>query len=411
MAVTYRETTLDNGLRIVAEIDDDAHTAAAGFFVKTGARDEAASYMGVSHYLEHMMFKGTERRNADDVNREFDEIGANYNAYTASEMTAFYAHVLPEYLERGVDLLADIMRPTLRVEDFETERGVILEEIAMYKDQPFSVAYEEVMEKYYGDHPMSYRVLGTDETIKALTRDQMKAYFEDRYSADNTVVALAGQIDFEAMTEKIRTMCGHWQRTGADRTNGEAPRHPGMHVKIDPKLNRTYAIGLAPAPAAQDPRRYAAAMLSRVLGESEGSRLYWALVETGLAEAAEVAYESHDGMGDFLFFTVTTPERTEQAWRTIDEESSRLIDSLEEDDLTRLRNRMLTSVTVQGERPAGRMQRLGRRMTYFDDYRSLEEELEQINAVTLDDLRAVYEAYPLKPQTIMKLAPRATDEE
>jgi len=196
MPITFEHATLDNGLTIIAEVDPDAHTSAAGFFVKTGARDEASEVMGVSHFLEHMMFKGTLKRSADDVNREFDEIGASFNAYTSHEMTVFYASVLPERLDTAVDILSDIMRPALREEDFSTEKNVILEEIAMYKDSPFWVLYEQVMQEHYEPHPLAHRVLGTGDTVTNLQRDQMKTYFDHRYSADNTAVALAGNLDF-----------------------------------------------------------------------------------------------------------------------------------------------------------------------------------------------------------------------
>ncbi|MCK4873474.1 MAG: insulinase family protein [Phycisphaerales bacterium] len=405
MPVEYRETTLENGLRIVAEVDARAHTAAAGFFVKTGACDEDKRIMGVSHFLEHMIFKGTERRSADDVNREFDDIGASHNAFTAHELTVFYAHVLPEYLQRGVDILADILRPAIRQADFDAEKSVILEEIAMYRDQPFFVLYEDAMERYYGDHPMSHRVLGTDDTVTDMQRDEMQAYFDHRYSADNTVISLAGRLDFKKVVQQIAGLCGSWTRTGATRRYDGAPHHSGVHHVVDERINRAYSLMLAPAPPAQDDRRYAAAMLTRVLGESEGSRLYWALVETGLAEAAEAHYEGRDGLGDYLIFAATTPDRADEVWSIVEHEIGKLVDSLTEDDLVRLRNKMLTGVTVQSERPAGRMQRLGRRITYFDEYATLEEELDRINAVTLGDLRELYEAFPFQPRTVVHLAP------
>jgi predicted Zn-dependent peptidase len=180
MSIRFNQTTLDNGLTIIAEPDDAAHTAAVGFHVKTGARDEPAELMGVSHFLEHMMFKGTARRTAADVNRDFDRIGASYNASTSHEVTTYHAHILPEYMPEAIDLLSDMLRPALRVEDFTTEKQVILEEIGMYADRPFWVVYEQALERFYGLHPLSFRVLGTVESITALTRDQMQNYFSRR---------------------------------------------------------------------------------------------------------------------------------------------------------------------------------------------------------------------------------------
>jgi len=221
MAVTFEQATLANGLTILGECDESAHTAAAGFFVKTGARDESAALMGVSHFLEHMMFKGTKRRSADDINREFDELGASYNAYTTSEMTCFYAHVLPEQLGKSIDLLGDMMRPALREEDFAQERGVILEEIAMYKDNPFWVLYDEVSTRRYPGHALGHLVLGTTQTIQEMHASQMREYFEHWYAADNTVVALSGRVDFDTAVAQLQELCAGWSTLGAARDNAE----------------------------------------------------------------------------------------------------------------------------------------------------------------------------------------------
>lgn len=406
MPVTFEHATLPNGLTIIAEVDPGAHTAAAGFFVRTGARDEASDVMGVSHFLEHMMFKGTDRRTAEDVNREFDEIGASSNAYTSSELTCFHAGVLPEHLPRAIDILADIMRPALRPDDFDTEKGVILEEIAMYRDQPFWVLYEEAIAKYYGPHPLGHAVLGTPDTIRPLTRDQMKRYFDHRYSADNTTVALAGRLEFRRVVDQLAAACGSWTRTGATRDHGDPRAHPGEFTLRDEKVNRAYLLMISPGPAQADDRRYAAMMLAQVLGEAGNSRLHWALVEPGLAEAAQAAYEPRDGCGDTYCFAVCDPERADEVRAAIDREIADLPASLTESDLERLRNKLATGVTLAGERPGGRMQRLGRQWTYLGRYQTLEDELARINAVTLKDLRAVYEAFPFRPRMAGVMLPK-----
>lgn len=406
MPVEFKKATLENGLTIVAECDPEAHTAAAGFFVKTGARDEQGPVMGVSHFLEHMMFKGTEKRSADDVNREFDEIGANYNAFTSAEMTCFYAGTLPEYLPKAGEILSDIMRPSLRQADFDSEKNVILEEIAMYADQPFWRLYEHAMERYYGEHPLSHRVLGTNETIRDLTREQMQGYFDDRYSSDNTTVALAGRVDFDAAVELLRSACGHWRQTGAERST-RVPRVQKHDFTLhDAKVQRAYLLMIAPAPAADDDLRYAATLLAQILGGANNSRLHWSLIETGLAEEAQAAYDPRDGCGDFYLYASGDPTNAVEIERTINTEVEGLIDSLDESDLERLRNKLATSVTLAGERPAGRMQRLGRLWTYLGEYQTLENELERINAVTIDDLLAVWARHPFEPRTVGRLLPK-----
>ncbi len=405
MPCEFKTAELPNGLRLVAEVDPQSYTAAAGFFVRTGSRDEQAEVMGVSHFLEHMMFKGTPRRSADDVNRQFDELGANYNAFTSQEMTAFWAHVMPEYLAPALDLLADIMRPALREEDFQTERGVILEEIAMYADMPFWRLYEASMEHYYQNHPLAYRVLGTNETIGNLQRDAMQAYFNDRYSADNTVLALAGHLDFDATVDAVGNWCGTWKRTDTKRHYGDLRLGDHHFTLDDPNANRHYMLMIAPAPAADDDRRYAASMLANLLGDQEGSLLYWALVEPGIAEEAQVGFDGRDKVGEYYVFASCPPERAAQVEEIVNDQIKRCLDLVTEDDLVRLRNKTATSVTIAGERPAGRMKRLGRVWTYLQRYSTLEEELAKIQAVTLDDVRAVYEAFPFKPRTVGHLRP------
>ncbi|TVQ63315.1 MAG: insulinase family protein [Phycisphaerales bacterium] len=407
MPVEFRHETLPNGLTIIAEVDPEAHSAASGFFVRTGARDEPSEVMGVSHFLEHMMFKGTARRSAEDVNREFDEIGANYNAYTSSEITCFHAQVLPERLGQANDILADILRPALRESDFDTEKGVILEEIAMYRDEPFWVLYERVVEERYNGAPLAHRVLGTNETVGAMTQAQMRAYFEQRYSADNTVVALAGKIDFEACVEQFAGLCKDWRATKPHRDTSAPPPRAAEFVEESEQFTRAYWIMLAQAPALEDDRRYAAAMLAHILGGPANSRLHWALLETGLAEEAQAAYDPHDGCGDYFVYASCDPARADEVRTVIDREIEGLIETVSEQDLERLRNKSAAALTLAGERPGGRMQRIGRLWTYLHAHRTLEEELDAIMRVTLDDVRAVHEAFPFSPRCVGLLRPKA----
>ena len=257
--INFQTTELDNGLRIIAEIDTSALSSAVGFFVRTGARDEAHEVMGVSHFLEHMMFKGTDDISADELNRRFDEMGARNNAYTSGDMTVFYASVLPERLSEADDLLAHMMRPALRQSDFDTEKGVILEEIAMYKDNPFWVLYEASLERHYRGHPLGHRVLGTTDTISNLTSRQMRSYFDDRYAADNTTVALAGSLDFDKCVAQIGALCGSWQRSGATR-EADLPAVGAGSFEVRDDVGRAYMIGVSAAPPIEDDRRYAASL-------------------------------------------------------------------------------------------------------------------------------------------------------
>lgn len=407
MSYSFHKHTLPNGLTIIAEVSRSAHSAGAGFYVKTGARDESTIDMGVSHFLEHMMFKGTEGLSAEELNKAFDEIGARNNAFTSNEMTCFHAHALPEALPRVIELLGRMLRPSLRDEDFDTEKGVILEEIAMYKDNPFFVLYEAAIEKHFGTHPLSHRVLGTTESITALPRNRMKAYFDSRYAADNTVVSLAGNLDFDAACRQIEQLCGHWVATGVSRDTAKPPIAGGTFELRQESVNRGYLIGLCPAPAMDDEQRYPAALLAAILGTPDNSRFHWSLVEPGIADQVQASFDPHDGFGEFIVFATADPDRLDEAWSIMQRDMHALADSLEEKDLERLRAKAATGATLGGERPMDRMHRLGRLWTYLGKHQTLEDEVARINAVTVSDIRDVCRAWPMNMVTVGRLLPKA----
>src|SRR5947199_335924 len=206
--MAFHQTKLDNGLQVIGESSPSARSVALGFFVLTGSRDETPEVSGVTHFLEHMVFKGTPRRSAFEVNRDFDRIGADYNAYTSEENTVFHAAVLPEYLPQAVDILADILRPSLRGDDFDMEKKVIIEEIGMYEDQPMWSAYDHAKRVYFADHRLGNTILGTVESIRVLERDQMHEYFSRRYVAPNITVVAAGHFDWNDLVKLVRAQCG-----------------------------------------------------------------------------------------------------------------------------------------------------------------------------------------------------------
>ena len=413
MPIDLKHHTLSNGLTILAEVNDDAHTAAVGFFVKAGARDETPAVMGVSHFLEHMMFKGTDRRSAEDVNREFDEIGANYNAYTSHEQTVYYAHVLPEVLPHAVDLFTDMLRPALRTDDFDTEKQVILEEIGMYDDRPEWRLQDRLLEEHYrtqggSGHGLGYRVLGTTDTVGALTAQQMRDYFNQRYSPDNLVVSAAGRLDFDKLCADLEARCGGWTRTDTTRSYTDPALADKRIDLTQATVNRHYLALLCPGPSAQDELRYPAKVLSDVLGDSDGSRLYWALVDPGLADDADFSFWPHDRVGAFMAFVSCDPDRApvveQKLLATLDQVRGSGFD-ISADEVQRAVNKLATRATLQGERPAGRMQALGAQWLYHGRYIPLDEELGRLMAVTVDDLGALMGRYDFSPKTIVTLGP------
>src|SRR5947209_2334021 len=340
----FHTQQLSNGLRIIGETSPSARSVALGFFVRTGSRDETPDVSGVTHFLEHMVFKGTPHRTALDVNRDFDKIGADYNAFTSEENTVFHACVLPEYLPQAVDILADILRPSLRVEDFDMEKKVIIEEIGMYDDQPAFCAYDHLKRVFFGEHRLGNSILGTKESIGALTRDQMAAYFERRYVPSNVLVAAAGKFDWPAFVAEVERRCGGW-KAGETLREGVRPA-PGtgkFEVLVKPKVTQEHVILATSGPPAESKLRYAADMLSMAVGDDSGSRLYWTLVDPGLADSADASFHEYEGTGTFYVSLSGEPGRTQENLAlTLGVLRTGTRDGLTEEELNQARSKMMS---------------------------------------------------------------------
>lgn len=407
--MSFHKHVLPNGLTIVGEISPSARSAAVGFFVKTGSRDETPPESGVSHFLEHMVFKGTPHRTALEVNYDFDKIGASYNAFTSEENTVFYAAILPEYLPQAVDILADILRPSLRGEDFDMEKKVIIEEIGMYDDQPMWCAYDNAKKAFFADHPLGNSVLGTAQSITDLTRDQMQAYYDRRYIAPNITVAVAGNFAWPDVVKLIETQCGKWPTGQAPRTNIR-PAVPRSHLQVmtKDKLNQEQVFMISPGPAADSPERYAADTLAMIIGDDSGSRFYWALVDPGFAESADMGFHDYEGTGSYFTSFSCEPDNTQDNLALIQEilrEVQR--EGVSGEELAVAKSKILSRVVRGSERPMGRMQALGMGWTYLQTYRSVDEELANFDAVSLQDIRGVLDRFPFDQLTVLALGPLA----
>lgn len=402
----FRQATLPNGLCCLGEINPRAQSAAVGFYVRTGSRNETLDVSGVSHFLEHMAFKGNDRFSASDVNRIFDELGANYNAQTGEEFTLYYAAVLPEYLPRTFELLAALMQPSLKAEDFEVEKQVILEEIGMYDDMPAYLAHDRAMAHHFAGHPLGQSILGSRESIIALTAEQMRTYFQQRYHSGNITLVATGRVDWDQILNLASQHCGSLPVGQRQETLSPLQAHESRTRETRPSLSQSHAMLFSPAPSAQDPLRFAAEMLSVIVGDGDSGRLYWELVDPGHAESCDLSFNEFfdNGLwGGYLCCEADSVEpnvaRIREIFREINEHG------VTDEELEEAFNKAASRIVLRSERPMGRLSVVGGEWVYRQQYQTVEQEIAAYRAVTKDDIRRLIQQYPLGMTTITELSP------
>lgn len=406
----FHTHTLPSGLQLIGETIPTSRSVAVGFFVRTGSRDETPDESGVSHFLEHMVFKGTPNRTAFDVNRDFDRLGAKYNAYTSEEETVYYASVLPEYLPAVVDILADILRPSLREEDFDTEKKVILEEIKKYDDQPHSVAWDKAKEVYFRGHPLGNSILGTNESVSALTAERMMAYFDRRYAAANIVVVAAGNFDWPAFVTLIEGKTAKWPASaGQPRTLTPATGPGGVHAFQKEGVAQQYVLAMAPAPAADSPLRHAASVLAVAIGDDSGSRLHWELVDPGRVESAGCGVDFSHGNGFMAASFSCDPEQAAENLGIVQRVLADVREhGLTDDELAQAKNKITSRVVRSSERPMGRMSTIAGAWLYRGEYSDPDVEIARYDAVDAAAIRRYLDLFPVDALTTIGYGPLAT---
>ncbi len=387
------QETLDNGLHLIGECNPQAKSCSIGFFVKTGARDETPREAGVSHFLEHMMFKGTAKRNALELTFELGNMGAQANAFTSEENTVYYASILPKYFGAAQELLSDMLRPALDPKEFDTEKKVILEEIALYQDRPQFYLFEHANRDYFGDHPAGNSVLGSQQSISDLKRDEMADYFKRRYSPDNMTLVASGNFNWQQFVADANKYCGKWQAFSARREL--RPYAGAAQKKVYKKKNLTqvHLLFVCPGASAEQDERYAMSLLANIIGDSHGSRFYWTLVDAGLVDSAGADNDEKQGTGCFMAYASTNPKNLASVEKIMREILATPLD-FSEQDLTRAKNKLLTRVVLSGELPMGRLMALGNEWIYRKRIHSLRETIEKVRAVSPADIEKALKLFP-----------------
>ncbi len=402
----FKVHKLKNGLTVIGEVNKSAKSSAVGFFVKTGSRDENLRINGVSHFLEHMLFKGTEKLSSFAVNEAFDRTGAQYNAFTSEENTVFFAAVLPEYLAEITRLWIEMMRPALRTEDFDIEKQVIKEEIAMYKDQPNYDVFDRCRSLYFAGHPCGHSVLGSEESVEAMTAEQMRGYFSSRYVPNNMVAAFTGNFEWDKIQAIMEAGCNAWAHGEAGRQISDTRGTQERQRVEKANLVREHICLMSPGVSAHDPRRFAASLLGMIIGDDVGSRFFWELVDKAIVETASMEFSPMDGTGAYFTYIRCSSENAAKALEIVARifaDSTR--DGVKEDELEKAKNKVLSALVIKNELPMGRLVDLGFNWTYLSQYRTIEQDVSAIKAVTVADINALIKEYPLSDFAQFSLAP------
>jgi predicted Zn-dependent peptidase len=389
----FKTKRLDNGLVLIGEVNTSAKSSAVGFFVKTGSRDETEQINGVSHFLEHMLFKGTGTLSALEVNEAFDRTGAQFNAFTSEENTVYYAAVLPEYLAEVTGLWTELMRPALRDDDFNIEKHVIKEEIAMYKDQPGFDVMDRCRTLHFEGHPCGNSVLGSEESIDRLTAQQMRDYFSRRYSPNNMVLAFAGHFDWDHICSVAEEACGKWQDgQTVQRELVDCQGSKAVERIAKANLVREHICLMSAGISAQDPRRFAASLLGTIIGDDVGSRFFWELVDKALAESASMQFGPMDGTGAFYSYIRCSSENVSKVLDTVRGIFNSLVkEGITKEELETAKNKVLSSLVIKNELPMGRLVDLGFNWMYLHEYHTIEDDVDAIKQVAVEDVHSLIE--------------------
>jgi predicted Zn-dependent peptidase len=402
-----RTELLPSGLSLATERMEDARSVCIGFWVGTGSRDEGSGEAGASHFLEHLLFKGTAERSPSAIAEAVDEVGGDFNAFTTKEYTSFYIRLLAEHLALGLDILSDIMwRPALRPADLDAERQVILDEILMHADEPSDEASEQSSAALFPGHALGREVLGTHDSVAAMTVERIREFFNLHYRPGNIVVAVAGDLDHQTVAEGLEDRF-------AGQSGGVTPGRLAPDDRVEPlrvvrrATEQAHLVLASRSVNRTDPRRYALAVLNHVLGGGLSSRLFQEIRERrGLAYSVwseRVAY--HDagmmsvGMG-------TAPEHVPEVLDIVTSELTELgADGITERELAIAKGNLRAETLLACEDSGARMSRIGASLLLHGEILSVDEVLGRVEALTLEEIHAAAKELVAAPRSLSVVGP------
>jgi predicted Zn-dependent peptidase len=407
-----RRTTLPGGLRIITEHVPGVRSVAFGVWVNVGSRDETGRMMGSAHYLEHLLFKGTNKRSALEISASIEAVGGDLNAFTTKEYTCYYARVLDEDLPLAIDVVCDVVTDALiRTEDVESERGVILEEIAMHDDDPTDLVHEEFASVMFGDTPLGRPILGTIDTIEGISRNSINQFYRKRYRPESMVIAAAGHVDHATVVRLVRKAFAHVLDESATVSAPRPERRPRKHeagVRVTKRVTEQANLILGvPGIARGDDRRYALSVLTTAFGGGMSSRLFQEIREKrGLAYSVYAYSQGFSDDGLFGVYVGCLPGKVDSVLDVCMTEIERLAThGLTPDEIARGKGQVRGGTVLGQEDTGARMTRIAKSELHGDRLLSIDELLGRVDAVTTADVAAVAAELLNAPATLAVIGP------
>jgi predicted Zn-dependent peptidase len=387
-----RREVLPNGLTLITEEMQHIRSVSIGIWIKTGSRDEDLQWNGISHFIEHMVFKGTKNRSAEDIARQVDSIGGNMDAFTAKECVCFNVKVLDEHMPIAMDVLSDlVLNPVFDVQDIGRERGVILEEIKMDEDNPDYLVHEIFTQNFWKDHPLGKPILGTKDTVRRFEREPVLDFYKQRFAPGNLIICAAGHLQHEQFVDLVRKHFGDMK----PMSNGFYSSQPKVVSRIILRNKKALeqvqiCVGVPSHPIAHE-KRHASYILNTLLGGGMSSRLFQNIRERqGLAYAIYSDLSPYRDTGCLSVYAGTSRESAAKVVRSVVSEFRKLkSDAVSDEELRRAKDQLKGSLMLSLESSTARMSNLARQEMYFDRFYTLDELIEKIEGVTAEELQGL----------------------
>ncbi|KAA9008062.1 M16 family metallopeptidase [Histidinibacterium aquaticum] len=387
--MTVQTHTLSNGFRVVTEHMPGLRSASVGIWVNAGGRHERAEQNGIAHFLEHMAFKGTDRRTTLQIAEEIEDVGGYINAYTTREMTAYFARVLQEDIGLALDLLSDILlNPKFEDREIEVERGVILQEIGQSLDTPDDIVFDWLQEAAYPDQPMGRSILGPAERVRGFARDDLSRFVAEHYGPGQLILSVAGAVDHDAIVTAAERLFGHMTPVSRDFVT-EPAVFGGGEKRVDRKLEQVHMTLALDGPSYRDPDIYAAQVYATALGGGMSSRLFQELRERrGLCYEIFAQVGAYADAGNLMLYAGTSGEQIAGLMDVTVDEMKRAAEDMSEAEVARARAQMKAGLLMGLESPSQRAERMARMLAIWGRVPTIEETVQRVEAVTVADVKA-----------------------